>query len=95
MKIEDKSKLKQGDVIWFYNYGIGGFLFGIIIEDENKGLIVWRPRCEYSIDNIHAVELIQNIDDVKIYALDDFQKIMEEARKRNLKMQLELNRYFE
>ena len=84
MQVVDKSKLKPGDVIWFYNYGIGGFLFGIVIEDEDKGLTVWRPKCKYSIDSIHAVELIESIDDVENYALYYFQEIMEEARKKEI-----------
>lgn len=84
MQVENKSKLKPGDVIWFYNYGIGGFLFGIVIEDENKNLTVWRPKCVYPIDSIHAVELIESVDDVENYALHDFQEIMEEARKKEI-----------
>lgn len=27
MKVEDISKLKFGDVIYFHNWGVGGFLF--------------------------------------------------------------------
>lgn len=84
MQVDNKSKLRPGDVIWFYNYGIGGFLFGIVIEDEDKNLTVWRPKCMYSIDSIHAVELIESVDDVENYALHDFQEIMEEARKKEI-----------
>lgn len=38
----------------------------------------------YSIDSIHAVELIESVDDVENYALHDFQEIMEEARKKEI-----------
>ncbi len=28
----DKNKLKVGDVIRFHDWGVGGFLFGVMIE---------------------------------------------------------------
>jgi hypothetical protein len=30
MKVEDISKLKSGDVIYFHNWGVGGFLLVLL-----------------------------------------------------------------
>jgi len=32
----DTDKLKAGNLVRFYDWGIGEFLFGVIIEYENK-----------------------------------------------------------
>ena len=44
----NKSDLEIGDVIKFHDWGSGGFLFGIIVEQDddlyNSKLNIWRPK---------------------------------------------------
>lgn len=44
----DKSELKVGDVIRFHDWGVGGRLFGVIVEHEDdlyrSKLNIWRLK---------------------------------------------------
>lgn len=67
-KLKEKLKLKAGDIIKFHNWGVGGFLFGIIVEDAEEGIAIWRPKTTYSlkiggIDNITIVKKKTDIED--------------------------------
>lgn len=88
MKVEDISKLKSGDVIYFHNWGVGGFLFGIIIRADNNELKVWRARSKFCIDDIDAVELIKSAVDTKGYLLHDLQDIINDAKANNIDFNL-------
>lgn len=83
-KLKEKSKLKVGDIIKFHSWGVGGFLFGIIVEDAEEGIIIWRPKTTYSlkiggIDNITIIEKKEDIEDYKFHDL--LAKVVEPADK--------------
>lgn len=66
--LKEKSKLKVGDIIKFHSWSVGGFLFGIIVEDAEEGIAIWRPKTTYSlkiggIDNITIIEKKEDIED--------------------------------
>lgn len=94
IKVEDKSCLKLGDIIYFHSWGVGGFLFGIVTDsDEDEvffdKLKIWRKGNSYRIDEIDEVELIKVINDVKEYALYDFENIINNAKRENVYFNLE------
>lgn len=80
-KLKEKSKLKVGDIIKFHSWGVGGFLFGIIVEDAEEGIIIWRPgiiiwrpKTTYSlkiggIDNITIIKKKEDIEDYEFHDL--------------------------
>lgn len=83
-KLKEKSKLKVGDIIKFHSWGVGGFLFGIIVEDAEEGIIIWRPKTTYSlkiggIDNITIIEKKEDIEDYEFHDL--LAKVVESADK--------------
>lgn len=86
----NKQDLKVGDVIRFHDWGTSGFLFGIIIEQEDdiyhSTLNIWRPRDIYFLQahGIDAITLIKDESDIEEFELCDFQNIIEEAHVRNL-----------
>ena len=81
----NKQDLKVGDVIRFHDWGTSGFLFGIIIEQEDdlyhSKLNIWRPKDIYYLQGhgIDAITLIKDESDVNGYELHDFQDLMTEA----------------
>lgn len=87
----DKSKLKVGDLIRFYCSGVGGFLFGVIIEYENDfypgKLNIWRPKNIYFLQEcgINVIKVINDIEDVgDDYDLIEFQKFICEVKRNNI-----------
>lgn len=90
MEIKDKNILKVGDLIWFHNGGVGGFLFGVITECEEEPYThnkvhIWRARSKFSLNDVNAIELIKKIEDVKDYALHDFQDFLNDVKENNIK----------
>ena len=77
------NDLKVGDLIYFHNWGIGGFIFGVVSENEN-GLYVWRPKSNFALESIDSIEVIEKIEDVKSFALHDFIEFLDEAKKNNI-----------
>lgn len=70
----DKNELKVGDVISFHDWGVGGRLFGIIVEYEDElyhsKLNIWRPRYIYflqahGIDNIEIIQSLERLSEFK------------------------------
>ena len=85
MEITDKSKLKVGDLIWFHNWGVGGFLFGVVMELEEEDYYhnkmgIWRARSRFSINDVDGITLIEKIEDVKNYALHDFEDFLNDVK---------------
>ncbi len=86
----DKSKLKVGDLIRFYNSFLGGIVFGVIIEYEDKlyhsKLNIWRPKDIYFLQDCgnRVLEVITSIESVEEYALDDFYDILAEIKRNNI-----------
>ena len=87
----NKNDLKVGDVIRFHDWGSGGFLFGIIIEQEDdlyhSKLNIWRPKDIYylqghGIDNITVIKDVETV--VKEYEIEEFQDLMKAAQERNV-----------
>lgn len=82
----NKEDLEIGDVIRFHDWGNGGFLFGIIIEQEVKPfhgkLNIWRPLALYALQQhgIYGITLIKAEEDVNEYELHEFRELIEEAR---------------
>lgn len=78
----NKSDLEIGDVIRFHDWGSGGFLFGIIVEQDddlyNSKLNIWRPKGIYYLQahGIDCITLIKNEADVKAYELYDFRDLI-------------------
>lgn len=72
-KLKEKSKLKVGDIIKFHSWGVGGFLFGIIVEDAEEWIIIWRPKTTYSlkIGGIDNITIIKKKEDIEDYELHD------------------------
>lgn len=73
-KLKEKPKLKVGDIIKFHSWGVGGFLFGIIVEDAEEGIVIWRPKTAYSlkiggIDNITIIKKKTDIEDYEFHDL--------------------------
>ena len=73
-KLKEKPKLKVGDIIKFHSWDVGGFLFGIIVEDTEEGIAIWRPKTTYSlkiggIDNITIIKKKEDIEDYEFHDL--------------------------
>ena len=72
-KLKEKPKLKIGDIIKFHSWGVGGVLFGIIVEDAEEGIVIWRPKTTYSlkIGGIDNIITIKEKEDIKDYEFHD------------------------
>lgn len=93
MEVVDKSKLKVGDIIQFHNWGMGGFLFGLITECEEEPYThntthIWRVRDCFSLNNVDAITLIEKIEDVKNYELHEFQDFLNDVKEHNMQCNL-------
>ena len=90
----DKSELKVGDVIIFHDWGIGGRLFGIIVEHEDdlyhSKLNIWRPKDIYFLQahGIDNIELIQSFEGLSEHKQCELQEIIEKAQDKNIKMNI-------
>ena len=96
MEIKDKNKLKVGDVIRFHNWGVGGFLFGLITECKEEErthntIHIWRARSHFSLNDVDAITLIEKIEDVKGYESHDFQDFLNDIKSNNMKCNLALD----
>lgn len=86
----DKNELKAGDVISFHDWGVGGRLFGIIVEHEDElyhsKLNIWRPRDIYFLlaHGIDNIELIHSLEEFREYELRDLQDIIKKAQEKNI-----------
>lgn len=86
----NKNDLKVGDVIRFHHWGSGGFLFGIIIEQEDdlyhSKLNIWRPKDIYYLQGhgVDNITLIKDKADIKEYEIEDFQDLIKKAQVRNV-----------
>jgi len=78
-------------VIRFHDWGSGGFLFGIIIEQEDNlyysKFNIWRPKDIYylqghGIDNITVIKDVDAV--VKEYEIEEFQDLIKAAQERNV-----------
>ena len=93
MEITNKNELKIGDIIRFHNWGVGGFLFGLIAECEEEPHThnmthIWRARSQFSLNDVDAITLIENIEDIKGYELHDFQNFLNDVKGNNMKYNL-------
>ena len=68
-----KMKLKQGDVIRFHDWGVGGNLVGVIADlppfkddPDNRRLNIWRPKAEYYLMSPHidCIKIIRSFKDL-------------------------------
>ncbi len=90
----DKNKMKVGDVIRFHDWGVGGFLFGVIIERNDvlyhSQLNIWRPKDIYFLQahGIDHIDIIQSIDEINESELHDFYDIIKAARNNNIFMNI-------
>lgn len=86
----DKADLRIGDVIRFHCWGNGGFLFGIIVEQEVKPFSgkqnIWRPLEMYALQQhgIDEITLIKDESDVNEYELHDFRDLIRESVDKNI-----------
>lgn len=86
----EKSELKVGDIIRFHDWGVGGFLFGIIIECEDElyhsKLNIWRPKDIYFLQShgIDNIEIIYSLEELSEYKLCDLQDIIKKAQDKNI-----------
>ena len=89
MKINNTNMLKPGDIIRFHNWGVGGFLFGVITECEKEPhtentIHIWREKSTFSLNNVDNIELIEKIEDVQDYTLHDFYDFLNDMKKNNI-----------
>lgn len=86
--VENRTNLKIGDVVSFYNSGVGGFLFGIIVASNpnteklyspDSKIEIWRPKSNYEMGAIINVVPISMLNDVAFYRRDDLLKLIEAA----------------
>ena len=94
MEITNKNELKIGDIIRFHNWGVGGFLFGLIAECEEEPHThnmthIWRARSHFSLNDVDTITLIENIEDIKGYELHDFQNFLNDVKGNNMKYNLD------
>lgn len=81
----NKKDLNVGDIIRFHDWGVGGFLFGIIVEQEDNlyhsKLNIWRPKDIYYLQahGIDEITLIKDETDINTYELHDFQDLIRNA----------------
>lgn len=97
----NKSDLKVGDVIKFHDWGVGGFLFGIIVEHEDdlycSKLNIWRPKDIYflqahGIDNIELIASEKDVKEyVKEYEMEDFLDLIKGAQEKGISYKLNMN----
>lgn len=86
----NKSDLEIGDVIRIHDWGSGGFLFGIIVEQDddlyNSKLNIWRPKGIYYLQahGIDGITLIKDETDVKEYEIKEFQALIKETQERDV-----------
>ena len=86
----DKNDLKAGDLIRFHDWGVGGFIFGVIIyhEDEvyHSKLNIWRPRAVYYLQahGIDSIDLINDVSNINDYELHDFQEFLSGVKDNNI-----------
>lgn len=93
MEITDKTELKIGDIIRFHNWGMGGFLFGLITECEEEPLThnmihIWRSRSHFSLNDVDTITLVERIEDVKGYELHNFQDFLNDVKSNSMKCNL-------
>ncbi len=86
--VENRTNLKIGDVVSFYNSGVGGFLFGIIVASNpnteklyspDSKIEIWRPKSNYEMGAVINVVPISMLNDVAFYRRDDLLKLIEAA----------------
>lgn len=88
----EKSKLKAGDVIRFHDWGVGGFLFGVIIEYEDElyhsKLNIWRPKDIYFLQahGIDHIDVIKSVEEIRESELHNFTEIIEATKNRKVFM---------
>lgn len=86
----NKKDLNVGDIIRFHDWGVGGFLFGIIVEYEDdlyhSNLNIWRPKDIYYLQahGIDEIMLVKNEEGVKEYELHDFQDLIRNAEDQDV-----------
>ena len=90
----NKNALEAGDIIRFHDWGVGGFLFGVIIEHEDElyhsKLNIWRPKDIYFLQayGIDSIEIIYSLEGLSEYKLCDLQDIIIKAREKNIAVNL-------
>lgn len=90
----DKDELRVGDVIRFHSWYVGGFLFGIIIEQEDElyhsKLNIWRPRDIYYLQShgIDGIKIIHSFEELSVYQSMDLKDIINEAKNSNISVNL-------
>lgn len=86
--VENRTNLKIGDVVSFYNSGVGGFLFGIIVASNpnteklyspDSKIEIWRSKSNYEMGAVINVVPISMLNDVAFYRRDDLLKLIEAA----------------
>lgn len=86
--VENRTNLKIGDVVSFYNSGVGGFLFGVIVASNpnteklyspDSKIEIWRPKSNYEMGAVINVVPISMLNDVAFYRRDDLLKLIETA----------------
>lgn len=86
--VENRTNLKIGDVVSFYNSGVGGFLFGIIVASNpnteklyspDSKIEIWRPKSNYEMGAVINVVPISMLNDVAFYRRNDLLKLIEAA----------------
>lgn len=90
----DKDRLKVGDVISFHSWEVGGFLFGIIIEQEDEiyhgKLNIWRPGYIYYLQShgIDGIKIIHSFKGLSMYQSMDLKGLINEAKNSNISVSL-------
>lgn len=64
-------------------------MFGVIVKCEEElfthnTIHIWRPKSNFSLNDVDAIELIEKIDDVKEYALNDFYNFINDVEMNNV-----------
>jgi len=92
----DKNKLKVGDIIRFHDWGVGGYLFGIIVEYEDdiyhSKQNIWRPKDIYflQVHGIDNIKLIQSFERLSEHLQRELQEIIKLVQDKNIKMNISL-----